>query len=112
VVALGVLTAVCYIAVRQCHDVQAHEPHLHGEIKLTRPDVPTTYGQLGPIPRNPAYLIEASHGAVATENVVCSRTGVDVLKDGGNAVDAAIAASLCIGTQNMFSCVCHMIRIS
>ena len=53
--------------------------------------------------RNPAYLIQAQNGAVATENKRCSDIGVDVLKDGGNAVDAAIAATLCTGVVNMFS---------
>ena len=52
---------------------------------------------------NPGYLIEASHGAVASENVVCSNVGVDILKDGGNAVDAIIGAVFCIGVVNMFS---------
>ncbi|CAE6472341.1 unnamed protein product [Rhizoctonia solani] len=54
-------------------------------------------------PRNPAYLIKAEHGAVASEAQVCSQIGVDVLKDGGNAIDAAIASNLCIGTVNPFS---------
>lgn len=53
--------------------------------------------------RNPAYLIEAEHGAVATENKRCSDIGVDVLKEGGNAVDAAISAAFCVGVVNMFS---------
>lgn len=53
--------------------------------------------------RNPAYLIKAKNGAVASENVVCSNIGVDVLKDGGNAVDAAIASTFCIGVVNLFS---------
>ncbi|TFK44674.1 gamma-glutamyltranspeptidase [Crucibulum laeve] len=54
-------------------------------------------------PRNPAYLIHAQHGAVASENKLCSDIGVDILKEGGNAVDSAIATTLCIGVVNMFS---------
>lgn len=53
--------------------------------------------------KNPAYLIEAEHGAVASENQRCSIIGVQVLKDGGNAVDAAVATTLCTGVVNMFS---------
>ena len=60
--------------------------------------------------RNPAYLIKARNGAVASENKRCSDIGVDVLKDGGNAVDAAIAATLCIGVVNMFSLVSEFNR--
>lgn len=55
--------------------------------------------------RNPAFLVKASHGAVASEAEVCSQIGVDTLKDGGNAVDAAISTTLCIGVVNMFSYV-------
>jgi hypothetical protein len=61
----------------------------------------------GTAPRNPAYLIEASHGAVASEIERCSVMGVDIMKIGGNAVDAAIAATLCTGVINMFSYVPH-----
>ncbi|KAJ8514465.1 hypothetical protein ONZ45_g8022 [Pleurotus djamor] len=52
---------------------------------------------------NPAYLITARHGAVASENKICSNIGVETLKRGGNAVDAAIATTFCIGVVNMFS---------
>lgn len=54
-------------------------------------------------PRNPAYLIKAKHGAVASENVLCSNIGVEILKEGGNAVDAAVATTFCVGVVNMFS---------
>jgi gamma-glutamyltranspeptidase / glutathione hydrolase / leukotriene-C4 hydrolase len=52
---------------------------------------------------NPQVLIHASNGAVATELDVCSEIGVKLLKEGGNAVDAAIASGICIGSINMFS---------
>ena len=53
--------------------------------------------------RNPAYLIKAKHGAVASENVLCSNIGVEILKEGGNAMDAAVATTFCVGVVNMFS---------
>jgi gamma-glutamyltranspeptidase/glutathione hydrolase/leukotriene-C4 hydrolase len=41
--------------------------------------------------------VAARHGAVATDDGRCSRIGIDVLREGGHAVDAAVAASLCLG---------------
>ncbi|KAF9374942.1 hypothetical protein BGX21_003989 [Mortierella sp. AD011] len=55
------------------------------------------------VERNTPTLIKGKYGAVASEEIHCSEIGVQVLKDGGNAVDAAIASCLCIGTVNMFS---------
>ena len=53
--------------------------------------------------RNRKILVHAKHGAVATELDTCSNIGVHILQEGGNAVDAAIASGICIGSINMFS---------
>lgn len=55
--------------------------------------------------RNLGHLVKAKNGAVASENEICSQIGVDTLKKGGNAVDAAVSTTLCIGVVNMFSYV-------
>ena len=63
------------------------------------------------ITRNPAYLIKAKSGAVASENIQCSEIGVDTMKDGGNAIDAAVATTFCIGVVNMFSWVPYFLVV-
>lgn len=41
-------------------------------------------------------------GAVASESAVCSRIGVNLLKDGGNAADALVGTVFCIGVIGMY----------
>lgn len=85
------LTARDFFYRRHLHPYSPHHGHLpHGAHASDKH-------------RNPAYLIEAKHGAVASENVRCSNIGVQVMKDGGNAVDAMVAAIFCTGVVNMFS---------
>lgn len=48
-------------------------------------------------------LVQGTHGAIATENKLCSDIGKQLLIEGGSAVDAAIGATICIGTVNMYS---------
>ena len=47
-----------------------------------------------------AYLDGMKNGAVASDNPICSKVGRDVLVQGGNAVDAAVATILCLGVAN------------
>ncbi|CAM0904362.1 unnamed protein product [Alopecurus aequalis] len=42
-------------------------------------------------------VVTTPHGAVAADDGRCSRIGRDALRSGGNAVDAAVASSLCLG---------------
>ncbi|KAK4838170.1 hypothetical protein QYF36_011621 [Acer negundo] len=47
--------------------------------------------------KNRHEVIVARHGVVATDDGRCSEIGMDVLRAGGHAVDASVAASLCLG---------------
>lgn len=50
-----------------------------------------------------SWMGEFPNGAVAADNGVCSEVGRNILSNGGNVVDAAIAALVCDGNQNPFS---------
>ncbi|KAI7899777.1 gamma-glutamyltransferase [Cokeromyces recurvatus] len=49
------------------------------------------------------HLVKGSKAAVAVEAEECSNVGIEILKKGGNAVDAAIASTLCIGVIHSFA---------
>lgn len=45
---------------------------------------------------------EPQLGAVASESSVCSTIGIDLLKAGGNAADALVGTTLCVGVIGMY----------
>ena len=49
-------------------------------------------------------VVMAPHGMVATSQPLAAQVGLDVLRKGGNAVDAAIAANAAIGLMEPMSC--------
>ena len=50
-----------------------------------------------------AQSARGEHGAVATVSALASQAGVDAMKKGGNAVDAAVAAALTLGVVNGYN---------
>ncbi|XP_011621064.1 gamma-glutamyltranspeptidase 3 [Amborella trichopoda] len=44
--------------------------------------------------------VEAEQGVVAADHGRCAAVGVDVLREGGHAMDAAVATALCLGVLN------------
>uniref|UniRef100_A0A0C9QUN3 Glutathione hydrolase n=1 Tax=Wollemia nobilis TaxID=56998 RepID=A0A0C9QUN3_9CONI len=59
-----------------------------------------TYGQFQ---QENSDIIKAKHGVVAADDERCSDIGTNVLREGGHAVDAAVATALCLGVVNPMS---------
>lgn len=43
-----------------------------------------------------------SLGAVASESTVCSKIGIELLEQGGNAIDALVGTVFCVGVIGMY----------
>lgn len=56
--------------------------------------VPTTYPE--------SNSTDAKLGAVASESAVCSNIGIKLLEQGGNAIDAMVGTTFCVGVIGMY----------
>ncbi|ODV87137.1 hypothetical protein CANARDRAFT_229352 [[Candida] arabinofermentans NRRL YB-2248] len=66
------------------------------------PKYPAHVPMLGGATWSPEHnqTIRATHGAVSSDQEVCSQMGVMILQKGGFAADAAVTTCLCIGTMS------------
>src|ERR1700730_8291931 len=58
---------------------------------------PGEYDRPGPNPHQSRSVVTGKYGMVAASQPLAAQTGLDILKSGGNAIDAAIAANAMIG---------------
>src|SRR6184192_3441031 len=58
----------------------------------------------GAWPKTGRSVVLARHGMVAASQPLAAQVGLDVLKSGGNAIDAAIATNAALGLMEPTSC--------
>ena len=78
-------------------------PWLLSGLTSCRSNESVQHGSLPPHRGRPAP-VPYRNGAVAADHPIASEIGVEVLRDGGNAIDAAIAVNAALGVVRPYSC--------
>ena len=92
--------AICFAGA----PVGAHLLAAEGDTKATAPKTATGYDRPAGDHRQSRSVVIAQHGMVATSQPLAAQAGLDVLKAGGNAADAAVATSAAMGVVEPMSC--------
>jgi gamma-glutamyltranspeptidase/glutathione hydrolase len=77
---------------------------LLGIAMLSLPYSAAGYDRGGKYPNQSRSVVIAKHGMVATSHPLAAQVGLDILKAGGNAADAAIATNAMLGVVEPMSC--------